>query len=200
MIANDLPTLWVEAEEEHVAEEVLVEEEVAVQPQDVAASGTSIVVMAMVKMASSARSTVKEIILLLNVGTCSMSPTSGQKLVAATAATSSYQIDPSWYMDSGATDHITSELENLSVKNKYQGGDQVHIASGICMNISYIGHTTFPTPKHSILLKDILYVPRTKKNLVSIDCLTTNNSIFIELHPTFFLIKDQKTRTTLLRG
>jgi hypothetical protein len=77
MIANDLPTLWVEAEEEHVAEEVLVEEEVAVQPQDVAASGTSIVVMAMVKMASSARSTVKEIILLLNVGTCSMSPTSG---------------------------------------------------------------------------------------------------------------------------
>jgi hypothetical protein len=103
-------------------------------------------------------------------------------------------------MDSGATDHITSELENLSVKNKYQGGDQVHIASGIGMNINYIGHTTFPTPKHSILLKDILYVPRTKKNLVSIDCLTTNNSIFIELHPTFFLIKDQKTRTTLLRG
>jgi hypothetical protein len=68
------------------------------------------------------------------------------------------------------------------------------------MNISYIGHTTFPTPKRSILLKDILYVPRTKKNLASIYCLSTNNSISIELHPTFFLIKDRKTRTTLLRG
>jgi hypothetical protein len=102
-------------------------------------------------------------------------------------------------MDSGTTDHITNELEK-SVRNKYQGGDQVHTVSGTGMSIGYIGHTTFPTPKCSILLKDIMYVPRIKKNLVSIHRLTTDNSIFIELLPTFFLIKDRKTRTTLLRG
>jgi uncharacterized membrane protein YgcG len=40
-----------------------------------------------------------------------------QKL--ATTASSMYQIDPNWYVDSGATDHITGELEKLTVRNKY---------------------------------------------------------------------------------
>jgi hypothetical protein len=119
-----------------------------------------------------------------------------QKLAVATI--SSYQVDPNWYMDPRATDHIIGELEKLVVKNQYQGGDKIHTVSGLGMNISDIDHTIFPTTIRSILLKDILYVPRSKKNLVSIHCLTTDNSIFTELRPAFFLIKDQKTKTILL--
>jgi hypothetical protein len=103
-------------------------------------------------------------------------------------------------MHSGATDHITGELEKLSVRNKYRGGDQIHMASGSGMSISYVGQTTFPTPSRNLLLNDILYVPKSKKNLVSVHRLTSENSIFIELHPNFFLIKDQKTRTVLVKG
>jgi hypothetical protein len=103
-------------------------------------------------------------------------------------------------MDFGATDHITGELEKLSIRNKYQGGDQIHTASGTCMDISFIGQTTFPTPSRNILLKDILYVPISKIILVSVHRLTSDNSIFVELHPTFFLVKDQQTRTILLKG
>jgi hypothetical protein len=33
-------------------------------------------------------------------------------------------------MDSGATDHITSELHKLHTHDNYRGGDQVHNASG----------------------------------------------------------------------
>jgi hypothetical protein len=124
---------------------------------------------------------------------------SDQKL--ATTASSSYQIDPNWYVDSGATDHITNELEKLSVRNKYQDGDQIHTASGSGMNISYIGHTAFPTLSHSILLKDILYIPRSKKNPISVHRLTSDNSVFIELHLTFFLIKrTRKPRQFFLEG
>jgi hypothetical protein len=112
-----------------------------------------------------------------------------QKMV--TTVTNSCQVNPNWYMDSRAMDHITGELKKLAIRNKYKGGDQIHTASGSRLNISYIGHTTFPTPKHNILLKDIMYVPRSKKNLVSIHRLTSDNSIFIELHPAFFLIKDR---------
>jgi hypothetical protein len=69
------------------------------------------------------------------------------------------------------------------------------------MDISHIGHTTVNTLNHPILLKNTLYVPRTrKKNLVLIHRLHVDNSIFIEFHPFFFLIKDQKTRTVLLKG
>ena len=39
-----------------------------------------------------------------------------------------------------------------------------------------------------------------EKNLISVHRLTIDNSIFIELHPFFFLTKDQKIRRTLLKG
>jgi hypothetical protein len=68
------------------------------------------------------------------------------------------------------------------------------------MDISFIGQTTFSTPSRNILLKGILYAPKFKKNLVSIHRLTSDNSVVLELHPTFFLVKDQQTRTILLKG
>jgi hypothetical protein len=84
-----------------------------------------------------------------------------QKL--ATTASSVYQIDPNWHVDSGATDHITSELEKLTVGNKYQGGDQIHMASGAGMDISHIGHAVVNTPHRPIQLNNILYVSRARK-------------------------------------
>jgi len=47
------------------------------------------------------------------------------------------------YVDSGASDHITGDLEKLTALNKYEGKDQVHGADGIGMQISNIGHSTF---------------------------------------------------------
>lgn len=49
---------------------------------------------------------------------------------SAGSASTSYGVDTNWYLDTGATDHITGELDKLSVQNKYGGGDQVHTASG----------------------------------------------------------------------
>jgi hypothetical protein len=45
--------------------------------------------------------------------------------VAVGVQTASYQVDPNWYADSGATDHITSDLDRLTVKECYNGTDQV---------------------------------------------------------------------------
>jgi hypothetical protein len=39
-----------------------------------------------------------------------------------------------------------------------------------------------------------------QKNLVSIHCLTSDNSISIEFHHLFFVIKDLRTRNILLKG
>ncbi|WVZ83713.1 hypothetical protein U9M48_030833 [Paspalum notatum var. saurae] len=43
----------------------------------------------------------------------------------AGAATAGYSYDTNWYADSGATNHNTSELEKLTVRDKYTGRDQV---------------------------------------------------------------------------
>ncbi|KAK1663835.1 hypothetical protein QYE76_051994 [Lolium multiflorum] len=39
-------------------------------------------------------------------------------------------VDPHWYMDTGATDHLTSELGKLHTRDVYTGSDKVHTANG----------------------------------------------------------------------
>jgi hypothetical protein len=64
-----------------------------------------------------------------------------------------YGVDTNRYANSGASDHITSELEKLTVREKYGGCDQVHIANGTGMQISNIGHTTLHSPIRKLHLK-----------------------------------------------
>lgn len=46
------------------------------------------------------------------------------------AATSSYKIYPNWYSDTGAIDHITSDLDRLAVRERDHGGEQVQVGNG----------------------------------------------------------------------
>ncbi|XP_071676645.1 uncharacterized protein [Lolium perenne] len=53
-----------------------------------------------------------------------------QAASATQGHTPSYPVDPSWYADTGATDHLTNELAKLHMKEPYQGKDRVHTANG----------------------------------------------------------------------
>lgn len=123
----------------------------------------------------------------------------GEERTAA-ATVSSYGIDTNWYADSGATDHITGDLDKLTVREKYHGADQIHTTSGAGMNINHIGDAFLRTPTRDLQLKNVLQVPQSNKNLISVHRFTSHNHVFLELHPSFFLIKDQATKATLLRG
>jgi hypothetical protein len=86
----------------------------------------------------------------------------GEEKVAGSASTS-YGVDPNWYIDSGTTDHITRDLEKLSMRERYNGHDQVHTASGAGMHISHIGHSNYHTPLRNFCLKNILHIPKASK-------------------------------------
>jgi histone deacetylase 1/2 len=109
-------------------------------------------------------------------------------------------VDTNWYADSGATDHITSNLEKLNFHEKYGGRDQVHTASGTGMSIKNIGHTMLHSPVRSIHLKNVLHVPNAQKSLASVHRLAKDNNALLEFHPNFFLIKDKATRKILHQG
>ena len=111
-----------------------------------------------------------------------------------------YGVDTNWYMDSGATDHITSDLEKLTVRERYTGGDQIHTANGSGMSIDHIGYATISTPDRNLHIKDVLHVPEATKDLISASKLALENNTIVEIHPHFFLIKDLETRKVLLRG
>lgn len=84
-------------------------------------------------------------------------------------ATSLYGVDINWYMDSGATDHVTGELEKLTVRDRYNRQDQIHIANGVGMDIHHVGSSALHAQNHAIHHKNILHVPSAHKNLCSMN-------------------------------
>jgi hypothetical protein len=98
-------------------------------------------------------------------------------------------IDTAWYSDTGATDHITDELDKLAMRDKYSGQEQIHTTNGGGMQITHVGHSTLYTPSHILSLCIVLHVPTSQRNLVSIHRFTRDNHVFVEYHPYFFLLR-----------
>jgi hypothetical protein len=71
-------------------------------------------------------------------------------------------------MDSGATSHVTSDINNLSSSQPYNGPEAVHIGNGTGLFIAHKGSTIFPTEFKPLLLNNILHVPAITKNLLSV--------------------------------
>jgi hypothetical protein len=116
------------------------------------------------------------------------------------AHVASYGVDTNWYSNTGATHHITGELNNLTMRDSYHGNDRVNTANGQGMEISHVGTSIVHNPVQNFYLRDILHVPTATRNLLSVHRFTLDNRVFIEFHPFYFLIKDQVTGKTLHRG
>jgi hypothetical protein len=87
---------------------------------------------------------------------------------AVMATTSSYQVDPNWYSDTGATDHITSVLVHLAIREKYNGQDTVQVDNGVGLQISHLASCSINTNTRPFTLNNVLHVPYISKHLLSI--------------------------------
>jgi hypothetical protein len=74
--------------------------------------------------------------------------------ITNSGTTSSYPVDPIWYADTAATDHLTNDLNKITMREQYQGKDQVQTANDIGMRITHIGHSIIPTQSHTLHLKN----------------------------------------------
>jgi hypothetical protein len=69
------------------------------------------------------------------------------KPLAAMASMPSYSVEAPWYFDTGATDHITNDLERLAIHEKYQEKEQIQTVGGSGMPIRHVGHSMIHTPR-----------------------------------------------------
>ena len=113
---------------------------------------------------------------------------------SAYVASTNGQNNGAWYLDSGATNHVTNALGNISMNSEYQGNDQLAVGNGNKLFISHIGCSVLPTcdPYKHIALNNILYVPDITKNLISISKLLHDNEINVEFYKSVCFVKDKK--------
>ncbi|XP_010264130.1 PREDICTED: uncharacterized protein LOC104602215 [Nelumbo nucifera] len=110
---------------------------------------------------------------------------------------SSPQFNRTWYLDSRATHHITSNLDNLQIQSDYCGFDQVKIGNGTGLEIKNIGSSIISHNDHKFYLEDIYHVPSITKNLFFVSKFTKDNNVVFEFHPSHFLLKDHMGRVLL---
>ena len=111
--------------------------------------------------------------------------------------------DPAWYVDSGATDHVTNDLENLSVRADYKGKGKLTVGNGSQLPILHVGANSLISSNRCskpITLTKILHVPQVTKNLLSISRVTKDNPVTVEFNSNSCLVKDNQTKQVLLRG
>ena len=120
----------------------------------------------------------------------------------ATIATPDTVSDQSWYPDSGATNHLTPDLQNLMAPQEFPGSDQIYMGNGSGLQISHTGYNTFTSPFtfQPLILQNLLHVPHITKNLMSVSQFAKDNVVYFEFHPYFCFVKDQATMRTLLVG
>jgi hypothetical protein len=81
--------------------------------------------------------------------------------------------DSNWYLDLGATDHITIELEKLTMHETYHGNDKIRAANGAGMDITHVGKAILSAPSRTLRLNNVLHVPNSHKQLDSVGTLNT---------------------------
>lgn len=91
------------------------------------------------------------------------------QLAAMTAYTpNTPEVEQPWYLDSGANNHVTSELEKLSLQQPYQGTDQVTVGNGGGLQIANTSSSLITTPSSQFFLHKFLHCPNATANLLSI--------------------------------
>ena len=102
-----------------------------------------------------------------------------------------------WYVDLGATDHMSSTTASVTHPTPFPRNDNVFFGNSTALPISHAGHTSF---KGDIHLRDVLVILRLTKNLLSVSKLTHDNCMYVLFSHLHFYIHDRKTEHVLAQG
>jgi transposase InsO family protein len=127
-------------------------------------------------------------------------PTMKLAAMASASNTQHTQSAESWLTDSGASDHITANANNLSPQVPYQGQEQVSVGNGQNLPIQNIGNSQLHTKYHKFQLKNVLHVPRIASNLLSVHKLCLHNNCSCYFDANQLLVQDLPTGRLLYKG
>ncbi|KAJ9556167.1 hypothetical protein OSB04_010781 [Centaurea solstitialis] len=106
--------------------------------------------------------------------------------------------DNNFYMDSGATRHMTfnqGTMHSLTPCNS----NFIQVGNGAVVPARYIGQCSFHFSSWPLKLKNVLVSDKIIKNLISVRRFTVDNSVSVEFDPFGFTVKDFQTGRPLQR-
>jgi hypothetical protein len=87
-------------------------------------------------------------------------------------------------MYTGATGHLTRELDKMHMREAYQGKEHVYTTNGSGMGIYHVGQALVPTRSfRPLYLSNVLHVPDVTKSLLFVHRLSSNNDVFFWVPP-----------------
>ncbi|XP_074362752.1 uncharacterized protein LOC141703032 [Apium graveolens] len=107
------------------------------------------------------------------------------------------QVSDKWIMDSDASDHIVSTISHLTNVRCAPANCVIKLPTGESASISHIGELQL---KNKLWLRNVLFVPRFKHNLLSIHKLSQDNNCHIRFTPLTCDIIDNTTAELITTG
>nr|GEU64324.1 retrovirus-related Pol polyprotein from transposon TNT 1-94 [Tanacetum cinerariifolium] len=104
---------------------------------------------------------------------------------------------PDWYVDSGASDHMTTSSDSVSNPKPPTGNKIVYFGNGNSLAVSHIGDVNL---LDSIKLPNVLVVSNLTKNLLSVSKPTEDNGVDVLFSHPYFYIQDRQTTQVLAQG
>lgn len=106
-----------------------------------------------------------------------------------------------WYIDSGASNHMTSDPGNLSVAYPppLSSPTSIVVGNGSLLPITSTGSTSLVCFDRPLHLRNVLATPQIIKNLISVHRFTIDNNCSVEFDPYSLSLKDLRTRNVIAR-
>lgn len=80
-----------------------------------------------------------------------------------------------WFLDSRATNNMTSDISNLQMITPYPSSETVTSANVEGLIIKHVGNACLNTPSQSFRLNYVLHVPKLSQHLLSMNQLCRDN-------------------------
>ncbi|KAL4325113.1 hypothetical protein GQ457_11G022720 [Hibiscus cannabinus] len=108
--------------------------------------------------------------------------------------------DDHWFMDSGASHHVSPDPGSSQASAAYYGPGKLTVGNGVSLPILRVGDSVLNSSSRTLRLHNVLHVPSITKNLISVSKLARDNNVFLEFHARSCLVRDEDTKAVLMTG
>ncbi|KAI5342688.1 hypothetical protein L3X38_010564 [Prunus dulcis] len=122
------------------------------------------------------------------------------KFIPHHAHSASQPTDNIWLADSGASNHVTSNMSNLRHSSPYTGSETLRVGDGNSLPISNTGSTILHTSNAKFHLLNVLHTPQVAHNLLSVHKFVSDNHCSLIFDEIGVSIKDNATQRMLCQG